>query len=277
MSIGGQSKIWQPVGVEQRKRTRKKPSSPRISVNVSEGYGFGRYNMGVFDSVNGDYSLTYMWPDSPWTSYSTVIVNGYTWYVGEDMVLIEGDGLWNVSGTFQSSNSQDDVSVIGWTWTDYYPFDVRRTITTVPGRATFKYEIINNDTSDALIGLRIMFDAQINYWDDSMFIVNGVGPSDARQILSGSALPNRFQVVGREWPTDDRMCYAIIRGHPAPDPDYVKITAWSDVYSVGNGWYDPTYYTPANPIGDSAWSVYFDEAYVAPGATRTCITAVSLE
>src|SRR5262249_47861196 len=122
------------------------------------------------------------------------------------------------------------------------------------------YQVTNNDTVSHVTGVRAMFDTDVNDNDGAPFRVPGIGAVTTEQDLSGSSIPDTFQVF-QDLADTSHIASATLRGADAPPPDRLVIAAWPSIYRAA---WDYTTTAGASITNDSAYATYWNPQALAP-------------
>ena len=247
------------------------PYNDRLAVQVG---GNGLFNFGAFpDPANGgarndgsSFSLSFVWPSAPSTSFTTLRVADSGTPV--DTILSDpssapvdaADHLSNVTGY-----TVDDVGVT-------------QTLSVVPNPLSgqvdlgrIEYTVTNNGTTAHNVGLRYMNDVDVANNDAAPFRVPNVGPVTTETDFSGAAIPTYFNVFN-DLTDSTKVGVALLKGSGATTPDRVAIASWPGIHLTV--WDYTT--TPGAETGDSAYADWWNPAPLAPGASRTYVTYYGL-
>lgn len=120
----------------------------------------GRFNSGATGEVTGiSYNISYYWPNSPWSSYTTVWIDGDTYIFGTGGEMIEAP-----------NNYMDEqgrtINKCVWKYGDIYvtqyleivfnPYDNRN------DNGAYIYTVYNSGAVSHEVGLRVMIDTMVN-------------------------------------------------------------------------------------------------------------------
>lgn len=227
-----------------------------LSANVTDD---ARFNIGVTDS-SGMWDLSYRWPFTPGTSFSTVRIDGADYFYGQTGTLLSlptNDGLQKNTGSWEI----DGVEVAQTLELVPNPFST--TVQTV----RIEYAVTNHGSAARDVGLRMMIDTELAGNDGAPFRIPGEGVLSAEGDFVGDAVPDSFQVFFS--PTSaDRVATGILDGYGATRPDRFVVAFWPSIWRT---LYD---FTPnGGPIlSDSAYAVFWNPAPLEPDETRTYVT-----
>lgn len=134
-----------------------------------------------------------------------------------------------------------------------------------------KYIIKNNDTENHKVGVRIMLDTMLWNNDHAPFKIPGYGELTTRKEFVGDDIPQYWQVFDSLENPSVIASGTLIKS-TSNKPDRVQFTNWGSVYD--SAWNCELLEGSSN--GDSAVCVIWDEADIAPGAVKTCVTYYGL-
>ena len=245
------------------------PHNSFLSVQVGNDCLF---NIGAFPAADGSavtgtsWDISYRWSSSPWSSFTTVRVDGADYIYGSS------------SGTLVQAPTDDSATsnVSQWQIGDILVTQ-RLSLTTnsATGRqdvAQIEYTVQNNGAVAHDVGIRLMVDTEINYNDAALFRVPGVGALTAERDFSGSAVPTSVYVFSDL--SDATHIAFISSGYAGAVPDRMVFAYWPNIYHASSLW-DYTV-DPATTFGDSAYALYWNPTTVAPGASRTYVSSYGL-
>lgn len=239
------------------------PFNSRLAFNVGSD---GRFNMGAFPnpatggSTAGSWDLMYRWPSEPWSSFTTVRIDG-------------SDYVYGSSGTQVQAPTDIDANtnISKWQIGDVL---VTQTLQIINNPATgemdtgvISYSYTNTGNVPHSVGLRVMIDTEINYNDGAPYRVPGVGAITTETDFLDSAVPDDFQVFYSL--SDSEHVMGVLLGD---DPDRLVIARWPSI-QVTNWDYTPT---GASITLDSAFAVYWNPATLSAAATVTHTTGNGL-
>jgi hypothetical protein len=242
------------------------PWNSRLSVDVGAD---GRYSIGAFpdpsngDPTTGSFKLLYGWPGTG-TTYSTLRIDGADVILGQDAPVTAGPT--DSGDTDTTTFSKDSVTAT-------------QTLSLVTNPQTgqadavrITYWVNNGDAVSHEIGARAMLDTDVNDNDGAPFRVPGIGAVTTEQDLSGSAIPDTFQVF-QDLSDSSHIASATLRGAEASPPDRLVVAAWPSIYR--SPW-DYTTSPGRQTTNDSAYAVYWNPQALSPGSSRTYITYYGL-
>lgn len=238
----------------------KAPSAPH-RVAVSGGNSLlgintgsdGFFNLGANPGSSNTYRLSFAWPSSPWSSPTTIRVDGVnTRFQGASVVTSA------VGGGSQSVATINGIQVTQ---------RVTPMVSPTTGRANtalISYTLKNVSTTTKSVGARALMDTMIGNNDGAPFRVPGVGPVTNENTWSGAAVPSSFTVF-RNLASTDQVGEARFSGAGLTRPNVVKSAQWSS--AVDSTWDYTT--STSRQMGDTSFLVYFNPTSLAPGASRT--------
>ena len=230
----------------------------------------GRFNMGAFPNSSGgaganSFDLLYRWPNSPWSSYSTIKINGVdNIYGSSGMVLLAPT---DIDG--RTNRSKWKVGDIEITQT------LQLVINPQTGRedlGKISYLVTNTGTVSHTVGQRIMLDTEIAQNDGVPFRVPGVGIVRNEMEFLGSAIPDTFQAFFNVT-SSDRTSVSILKTNVEILPDRLVLASWAE---ITNALFDYTINPSRSLTGDSAYAVYWSPRVLAAGASQTFTTYYGL-
>lgn len=232
-------------------------------VRLRNTYYTGRYNLGVFNPAsNRWYNISYGWPSAPWSSYTTIRMDGTNYIVGSGGTWLE-----------YPNNLDPTTNRASWRRGDLL---VRQTLRLVQNPATglpdavqVRYSVTNLGQTSHTVGLRVMIDTMLNGNDAAPFRVPGPGGLETvnyERIYMGSEVPDFWQAY-QNLSNPIISAQGTLRGADTTPPDRFGISNW------GRVWRNPWNWTPTgNRTGDSAVVMYWNEEPLAAGESRTIVT-----
>ncbi len=237
----------------------------KMSVDMSSGqFVFGTTGGNPDSDTDNDKMLLYGFPDSIWSSYSTIVIddvkNRY-----HSTTKTEKPVYSDVAKQNSSTASYLDGKV---TASQVLSF-VRNVSTNRDDVVEVKYVLTNEDTVEHNVGVRIMFDTKLGSNDRAPFRVAGVGDVTTETTFEGDAIPQYWQAF------DDLASPTVISqgsflrdGDAVNNPDKVQFCNWGRVDSTP--WEYET--TEGRENGDSAVAVTWYQKPLAPGESRVYTT-----
>jgi len=239
------------------------PQSPFLAVQVALD---GTFNMGVNPTAPPcgggptfpmpcEYNISFQWPGSPGTGFTTVRVDGADHAYG-------GSGLTQPptdSADGLSNASAEDVANI----------HTMQQLTIVPGQtgnldtARIRYVVTNMDSVPHQVGVRVMIDTMLNNNDGAPFRVEGM-PITTETDFVGAAVPSFWDAFFNLAIPRISARGTLIGGGATP-PDRFVIAGWGNI--VGT-LFDFTVTPGAAVTGDSAVAIYWNPVQLAPGESR---------
>ena len=242
------------------------PWNSRLSVDVGAD---GRYSVGAFpdpstgEPTTGSFKLLYGWPDTG-TTYSTLRIDGADAILGQDAPV--------TAGPTDSGDTDTTTFTEGSVTTTQTLSLVTNPQTGQADAVRIAYKVSNGDAISHDIGVRAMLDTDVNDNDGAPYRVPGIGAVTTEQDLSGSAIPDTFQVF-QDLSDTSHIASATLRGADATPPDRLVVAAWPSIF--GAPWDYTT--TAGQPItNDSAYATYWNPQALAPGSSRTYVTYYGL-
>jgi len=242
------------------------PHNQFLAVQV--GYD-GQFNIGAYPAADGSqttgsWDLSYRWGNSPWSSFSTVRVDGSAYRCDTSLTVVK-----------VPTDVDATSNVTQWKTTTGILVTQRLSLVTnsATGRqdvAQIEYTVKNTGTAAHSVGLRLMIDTEINYNDHALFRVPGVGALTTQQEFTGAAVPRGIYVF--DTPSDTTHIAFVADGFAGPAPNRIVFGRWPSISS--STWdyvVDPTLI-----IGDSAYVMYWDPTTLGAGQSRTYISSYGL-
>jgi hypothetical protein len=209
------------------------------------------------------YNLSFEWPLTPDTSFTTVRVDGSDHVYGEQGFVVPPtdapDLLSNTSAEQVGAIrvSQDLAIVTG--------------VSGNPDTARIRYVITNSDAVPHDVGLRIMIDTMLNDNDGAPFRVEG-NPITTETDFTGDAVPG-FVDVFYDLNIPAISAHGTLRGGGAVTPDRFVIANWGNIDST---LFDFTTTPGASVTDDSAIGIYWNPVTLGPGESRLLDTFYGL-
>ncbi|WP_127530615.1 OmpL47-type beta-barrel domain-containing protein [Paenibacillus kobensis] len=227
----------------------------------------GRFNAGINQLGTEDwYNIMFSWPSSPWSSFTTVKVDG------EDRVYGNSP-----DGTFISTpaNNGDDTSNDSvWRTGDV---TVRQLLqpginpaTGLPDALQIRYVITNTGSAAHDVGLRMMLDTMVNGNDSAPFKVpgaSGIESINYEKDYVGAAVPSFWQVFN-DFNNPDISAQYTMQGRDSTPPDRFTIASWGAIQ--GTLWNYAI--SPGSYTGDSAVGMWWNPVSLAPGEQKVITT-----
>lgn len=237
------------------------PNNSFISINVANN---GRFNSGSTIPQNS-YNISYNWPNTPFSSYTTIRIDGVDYIYGECGTQIQAPT--DVSSTLNVSEWRyNDVSIKQYLEIVENPFTGREDM----GR--YRYEIKNLGTCNRSIGLRIMIDTMVNNNNRPSIVLPNSTIITNETEFNNSNIPEYINAYF-DYPTDlNTASLAILKGQTSQvNPDRVIFANWANLYN--NPW---NYVPSTSPTGDNAYAVYWLETNLDPNESITRFTYYGL-
>ncbi|MGG3466112.1 hypothetical protein ABES02_00785 [Neobacillus pocheonensis] len=229
--------------------------------------GNGRFTIGTINGnpeiTKDDYKNLLFGHPSPWSSYSTINIDG-------DIIQYQPNAKLPTTNASELSNTSE-LKV------DNKQISIQQILKIVKNPNTnredsveIKYVIKNNDSQLHDIGLRIMMDTMLGNNDSAPFRIPGLGAVTTEKEFTGDNIPEYWQAFDNlENPS------VIAQGHLTKTdnkPDKVQFTNWGRVYD--NSWNYSI--SPNSSNGDSAVSIYWNNRPINPGESREYTTYYGL-
>jgi hypothetical protein len=221
----------------------------------------GLFNFGLDRGGTGNYyNISYAWPSYPWSSFSTVKIDGANTVLGaggQTQSPANLDALTN-----QTTWRFGDVSVRQVISAGLNPSTGR------PDAAQIRYTFTNLGTAAHDVGLRIMIDTMLRNNDGAPFRVPGPAGMEAvihERDYVGAQVPDFWQAF-RDLADPDIASQWTARGGGATAPDRMAIAYWGRITD-----YDWDYTINPDDLvtWDSAVGMWWNPRQLAPGHTLT--------
>jgi hypothetical protein len=243
------------------------PFNPRLSVDVSAD---GRFSVGAFpDPVTGaagagSFPLLFGWPTTS-TSFATVMVDGTP------------DG-YGTTGTQVQAPTETPGGADTSAWSNG-EVTTRQTMSLAANPDTglmdavrIAYTVTNTGSGPHSVGVRALLDTDVDNNDGDPFLVPGAGPITTEEDLTGSAVPDHFQVLPAIG-ADTRLAGATLRGSGATAPDRLVFADWPLIQAAA---WDYTISPGRSIATDGAYAIYWNPQPLGPGASTTYVTYFGL-
>ena len=257
-------------------------SNDYVAVSVEETDA--RFTIGCTggdpDNPNDDDEILLYGHPNPWSSFTTIRVNGDNHIYG------------GASGSFTTSPYNDASGTFNkcvWRTGD---IEVSQILTLVnnpetsrPDIVEIRYTVFNNSPTDSHdIGIRIMLDTMLADNDGAPFRIPGVGSVTTERTFTGMDVPDFWQSFNN-LTNPTVISQGILVGSLATAPDTFMLASWPDIFDPESGepsgelWDYTT--TPGKIFGtggypDSAVAVYWDPVTFGPNTAREYITYYGL-
>jgi hypothetical protein len=230
----------------------------------------GRFTIGA--RLPRDWSTLYGWPNDPWTTSTTVRIDGQDVYFGD---INKGEFVQ------YPYDADQQTSVATWKIGRVVVTQTLRIVNSVAtGHADtvkVQYDISNTDSEAHQVGLRMLMDTMINNSDGAPFRLPGrAEPVTTETELLGSEIPEYYQSF---FDTSDlvHVVQGTLSGAGATRPDRFAMVGWNDAASTP---WDYTV-TPGKTFGapgylDSAVLLYWNPQTLQAGASRRIVTYYGL-
>ena len=239
------------------------PANEFLAVQVAPD---GRFNMGAnpeaADCGSGPifttpcrYNLSFFWPETPDTSFTTIRIDGLDHAYGSGVLVVpptdSPDGLTNTSAEESGGVrvTQELAIVQGETGK--------------ADTARIRYVTTNIDTRPHDVGLRIMIDTMLNDNDGAPFRVAGT-PITTETDFLGAAVPSFFDVFF-DLAVPEISARGTLRRSGFIPPDRFVIANWGRIFRT---LFDFTVNPGVSVTDDSAIAIYWNPVTLAPGESR---------
>jgi len=255
-----------------------------VQIGYADNGRFGLMTLGGDPAIRSDDNKLLTFDLAGATSNTRIWIDGDTPIYGGSTFL--GFGLADLMDSPHEANGR-----ISSAW-EQAGIRVEQVLSYARGSTTervdtvqVKYILSNQGSTHQKVGLRVMLDTLIGDNDGVPFLAPGQEGIISRAIdLRGSAIPDFIQALERPNLVDPGVIVNLtLRGADATPPDRLTISAWcdenagwDDYHSLGGDGHPLERCSMAGEPPDSAVTLYFDPAPLAPGEQRTFITYYGL-
>jgi len=250
------------------------PFNARLAIQVGTD---GRFNIGAYPdpstggATSGSWDLMYSWPDAPWSSFSTLNIDG-------------SNSIYGSSGTQIGAPQDTDAKTNQSSW-QVGDIQASQSLqlalndqTAQEDNAKIAYSLTNKGTVAHTVGMRIMIDTEVNGNDGAILRIPGIGLVRKESEFTGANVPDTMQSFFDV--TDNQHVAAVtLKSGGATPPDRLVIAAWPHLDdAVYDYTIDPNYdFTdPSVSRPDSAYAVYWNPVSLAPGQSLNYVTYYGL-
>ena len=242
------------------------PHNQYIAVQVGSN---GLFNIGAYPGADGtattgSWDLSYRWGNSPWSSFTTLRVDGSDYKYGTGTPVKAPTDDTATTNTSQWKTTTGDILV-----TQRLSL-VANSATGRQDVAQISYTVKNTGTVAHAVGVRLMIDTEINYNDRALFRVPGVGALSTERNFTGAAVPRGTYVF--DTLADSTHVAFVASGFAGAAPNRMVFANWGHLDSTEWDYTVDTTYT----IGDSAYAMYWNPTPLAPGQSRTYVSSYGL-
>ena len=216
-------------------------------------------------NINDDNQRLLFGYDSPWSSFSTVRIDG-------------SDHIFGDSSCTFVENPTIGTDYISATCL-YDTVQVTQNLTLVTNPQTryedimeIRYMIKNTGQTSKSVGLRVQLDTMLAGNDGAPFQVPGTGSITTEMEFSGTSVPD-YWLAFDNLATPTVLSQGTLRGGDATPPDRIVFAAWGSIYST----YWDYSILPGRPVtGDSAVGLYWNPEPLAPNGEVEYVTYYGL-
>ncbi|MHB1391026.1 MAG: hypothetical protein ACYCXF_07345 [Thermoleophilia bacterium] len=190
------------------------PSNDYLAIQVGSD---GKFNSGATGIITGSsFNISYAWPSSPWSSFTTVRVDGADNIYGAGCPLVQPP--------------TDLPDLVNESIAECAGVRVTQTLQIVTGTSTgrpdtgmYKYTVSNLDFVPHDVGIRVMVDTMLNDNDAAPFRVPGVGEVTTEMDFTGTAIPDYWQAF-YDLTNPDMVAQGTLKGGGSTTPDRFALT-----------------------------------------------------
>ncbi len=244
------------------------PHNDQLAIQVGSDclFNIGAAPAADGSATTGSWDISFRWPRSPWSAFTTVRVDGVDYKYGG------GDGTLVRAPTDDSATSNVSQWRVGDILVTQRLSLARNSATGRQDVAQIEYTVQNLGTASHEVGVRLMIDTEINYNDAALFRVPGVGALQTETEFTGANVPSGTYVF--DTPSNTTNIAFIECGYAGPAPDRMVFARWSGMYYAASLW---DYAVSGDLAGyDSAYAMYWNPTSLAPGTSRTCVSSYGL-
>ncbi len=231
----------------------------------------GHFNAGAApDPATGfagtnSYGIMYRWPGYPFSSFTTVRIDGNDLVYGRAGFNIESPA--NIDAKTNRSRWQiGDIEVTQILQLAFNSQTGREDVIKI------SYVLRNTGTTSHSVGQRVLIDTDINRNDGVPFRVPGVGIVKKETEFTGASVPDSFQAFFDVTDTQ-RITVSTLKSGGATAPDRLVLAGWPNLNGTNYDYaIDPNF----DFTKDSAYAVYWNPKSLAPGESRTYTTFYGL-
>lgn len=239
------------------------PSNEFLSIQVASN---GRFNSGS-NIVNNKYPISFLWPNTPSSSYTTIRIDGVNYYYGTGGINLR-----------PPKDISKFVNVSAWKYGDII---VEQTVKIVFNPYTkrmdlgkYMYKIKNIGQVKHTVGIRIMIDTYVKNTDAPTFVIPKIGKLFYETEFLCPDIPKFWQAFAN-YPADLNTVALGIFKWTCKDisPSRVIFGGWSSLYS------NPWNYTirPNYSLSfDNAVAIYWNEHSLFPCDSKEYFTFYGL-
>lgn len=253
------------------------PFNDRLAIQVGTD---GRFNIGAFPNTSGgatpgvSWDMTFRWPLAPWSSFTTVRIDGV-------------DAIYGSAGTLLQAPTDIDARTNQSRWQigDIVVTQIlqlaQNNQTGKQDAAQIAYHIRNMGSADHIVGVRAMIDTEINNNDGSPFRIAGQPGNESittETEFVGASVPDTFATFFSV--TDPtHVAVGTLKSGGATPPDRLVFASWPRIHDVDTPYdytIDPSVSFGPDGSEDSAYALYWNPTTLTAGSERTITTFYGL-
>ena len=224
------------------------------------------YNAHFVVGTGDGRKLLYGFPNSIWSSKTTVRADSFNYIYGNDGTVTElphdvGNTINHSAFSVNNMDVRQILSIVNNQRTNRNPDTIK-----------IQYIVKNNDTINHDLGLRVQLDTQLGTNDESPIMVQNYGRvlNDTQWV--GDPMPEAWQTLDDYYNPQLKAEGGINYG-TATKPDRLIVGLWARMDAVGNEW---TYTLNPAAITDTAVAIFWDPVTYTPGQQRSFTTYYGL-
>lgn len=245
----------------------------RLAIQVDDK---GYFNIGALpDPLTGNatarsWNLTYSWPELPGSSFTTVRIDGSSYYYGDISTQLEPPQKINAR-TIRSRREVNGVEITQTIQIGANPHTGQK------DAAIVSYTFRNTASVTRSAGLRMLMDTSIKEQDGFPFRVPGSGVISNETEFVGANVPDVF-LASRTALDTTYLTAATLKSNGATAPDRLVLANWGNILddSAPDQSYDYVVKSNMPLTDDSAYVLFWNAKPLAPGETRSYTTLYGL-
>lgn len=242
----------------------------------------GRFNSGATGDITDDrFNLIFNWPSSPWSSFTSIWIDGTVYIFGSEGEMIQPP-------TNIQSEGGRTINVCIWKYGDIYvtqtleicfnPFDNR------DDNGGYIYTVHNAGTIAHQVGVRVMIDTMVNGNDGIPFSITGQTGliTTEKELFNEGSLFNSFSwytlysfetpQIGSQGDVQNKNYYGV-HHYVAPLPDRFAFCAWRNIRETN---WEYTIDPAKSIVGDSAIAYWWNPMTLEPDSGFNCVSHMGL-
>lgn len=210
------------------------------------------------------------------TSFITVRIDG------KDYIFGQSYGMFGISSLLHEPIVSEEGRLLTVQW-DIKGYSIIQKValsidekSDITGNVGISYQIINNNSSSGMVGIRLLLDTALDNNVDSPYVLTDTmtNPQLTEKEYKDSELPQQIRLVD-SLSSPKKMAYLLLKGwNEGVVPDKAIVGHWANLantrYSyTADSFCDFSNYSNKYRTPDSSIALYWSESTLAAGATRT--------